>query len=90
MNKASVNTYSDLELALMVLLGYYGNGDARKIALGSRYNKVQSMVQSILDSGSIPAGTGTVDNDKLKTAIQKTFNDAIKDIKTEIIKNYGT
>ena len=90
MNKAALSTYSDLELALMVLLGYYGNGTARKIALGSRYAKVQSIVQSILDSGAVPAGGGTIDNNKLNTAIQKVFNDAITEIKKEIVNYYGT
>ena len=90
MNKAALSTYSDLELALMVLLGYYGNGTARKIALGSRYDKVQSLVQSILDSGAVPAGGGTIDIAKLNTAINKTFNDAIAEVKKEIISNYGT
>ena len=90
MNKAALSTYNDLELALMVLLGYYGNGKARQIALGSRYNKVQSLVQSILDSGSVPAGGGTVDSAKLTSAVHKVFNDAITDIEKEIINNYGT
>lgn len=90
MNKAAVSTYSDLELALMVLLGYYGNGTARKISLGNRYNQVQTLVQKIIDSGSVPAGGGTVSAEKLNSAIQATFNDAIKEIKEEIIKNYGT
>ena len=74
----------------MVLLGYYGNGQARKIALGNRYNQVQSLVQKIIDTGSVPAGGGTVDTSKLSSAVSKVFNDAIKDIEKEIIKNYGT
>ena len=74
----------------MVLLGYYGNGDARKIALGSRYNKVQGLVQQILNTGTVPAGGGTIDTAKLQTAIQTTFNDAITELKKEIAKNYGT
>lgn len=90
MNKAALSTYSDLELALMVLLGYYGNGEARRIALGSRYIKVQNLVQQIIDSGSVPAGGGSVDIAKLNTAINKTFNDAITEIRKEIIGNYGT
>ena len=90
MNKAPLNTYTDLELALMVLLGYYGNGKARVIALGSRYSAVQSLVQKILDTGSIPAGTGSFSEEKLNAAIQKTFNDAISEMKKEIIENYGT
>ena len=90
MNKAATSTYSDLELALMVLLGYYGNGEARKIALGNRYTKVQSMVQQILDTGKVPAGQSKLDDAKLNNAVQKVFNDAIKEVKEEIIKNYGT
>lgn len=90
MNKASLSTYSNLELALMVLLGYYGNGDARKIALGSRYNTVQALVQKIIDTGTVPAGGGTIDSAKLQKAIQSTFNDAITELKEEIAKKYGT
>ena len=90
MNKAALSTYSDLELALMVMLGYYGNGEARKIALGSRYTKVQTLVQQIINTGAVPAGGGTIDSAKLQNAIQTTFNDAIQELKKEISKNYGT
>jgi hypothetical protein len=39
--------HTDLELALMVLLGYFGNGSTRKTKLGSRYKSVQNIVDQI-------------------------------------------
>lgn len=36
-----------LELAVAVMQGKYGNGDARKSALGSRYNEVQDFINHI-------------------------------------------
>ena len=45
--------HTDLELALMVLLGYFGNGSTRKTKLGSRYGNVQKLVNKI-GSGSMP------------------------------------
>ena len=39
---------STLELANEVIQGKYGNGNARKQALGSRYNEVQAMVTELL------------------------------------------
>lgn len=38
---------STLELAVAVMQGRYGNGDARKSALGSRYNEVQDLINRI-------------------------------------------
>ena len=43
-----LSKYSDEELANKVILGDYGNGQARKNALGNRYNSVQSIVNKIL------------------------------------------
>lgn len=78
-----INKYSDLELALMVLLGYLGNGEIRKNKLGSRYNTVQGIVNQIL-AGTVPAGSG-IDPDKLKRAILNTFTDIIEETAEEII-----
>lgn len=44
--------YSDDELANRVIRGDFGNGDARKNALGSRYNAVQALVNQKLSGGS--------------------------------------
>lgn len=42
------------ELAKDVIAGKYGNGDARRNALGSRYDEVQAKVNEILASNSKP------------------------------------
>ena len=45
--KPSAPTASTLELAAAVMQGRYGNGDARKTALGSRYDEVQDFINHI-------------------------------------------
>jgi hypothetical protein len=45
--KPSAPTASTLELAAAVMRGEYGNGDARKSALGSRYDEVQEFINHI-------------------------------------------
>lgn len=42
-----VSNASLLELATKVIKGEYGNGTARKAALGSRYNEVQAKVNDL-------------------------------------------
>ena len=46
-----LSKYTDHQLAEMVIKGKFGNGDSRKLALGSRYSAVQALVNAIL-SGS--------------------------------------
>lgn len=46
-----LSKYTDHQLAEMVIAGKFGNGDSRKLALGSRYGAVQALVNAIL-SGS--------------------------------------
>lgn len=46
-----LSKYTDHQLAEMVIAGKFGNGDSRKLALGSRYSAVQAIVNAIL-SGS--------------------------------------
>lgn len=86
MRPGKLSSYSDLELALMILLGVYGNGAARKQALGSRYAAAQGIVEQILRLDIIPDGSGTVDPDKIKKAVQSVFEDAINEI-TEGVMN---
>ncbi len=43
------------ELAREVIAGKYGNGDARKSALGSRYSEVQAKVNEMLAGNSTPS-----------------------------------
>lgn len=45
--KPSAPTASTLELAAAVMRGEYGNGDARKSALGSRYDEVQGFINHV-------------------------------------------
>lgn len=44
---SSAPSGTTLELAVAVMQGKYGNGDARKSALGSRYNEVQDFINHI-------------------------------------------
>lgn len=64
------------ELAKEVINGKYGNGDARRSALGSRYDEVQARVNEILN-GSKPAPAPTPkpteSNDDLLTLVKKTI-----------------
>lgn len=60
------------ELAKEVIAGKYGNGDARKSALGSRYGEVQARVNEIL-IGNKPAPQPTESNDDLLTLVKKTI-----------------
>ncbi len=50
---SSVPSGSVTELAQRVIAGEFGNGDARKAALGSRYDEVQAEVNRILGGGSV-------------------------------------
>ena len=58
------------ELAQRVIAGEFGNGDARRAALGDRYDEVQAEVNRILgcgssSGGSSSGGSGGVDVDDL-------------------------
>lgn len=46
-DEPAVVSGTTLELAIAVLNGKYGNGDARKKALGARYNEVQGFIDHI-------------------------------------------
>ena len=43
--EAEIGEYSDLELALLVMLGQFGNGQERKNKLGVYYDSVQNVVE---------------------------------------------
>jgi hypothetical protein len=84
----SLGTYSDLELALMVLLGYYGNGADRKKRLGSRYGTVQAIVEQIL-RGTVPSGTGPdVMQARISKAVSKVFQESNAQIAKEITNEF--
>ena len=65
----NINSYTDLELALMVLLDYLGSGQVRKKKLGSRYHDVQVLVNFILAYSEIPEGTGNLTIEELHRAL---------------------
>lgn len=50
--KADAPNGSVLDLVYGVMTGKYGNGDARKAALGSRYNEVQSEINHIQEASA--------------------------------------
>jgi len=62
------NTKSIVDLAKEVIAGKYGTGEARKKALGSKYNEVQAKVNEIL-------GAKTVSN---KKSNEEIANEVIK------------
>ena len=59
------------DLARRVIAGEFGNGDARKAALGSSYSAVQARVNEMLGCGSSGGGSGSggVDIDALARAV---------------------
>ena len=64
-----LSKYTDLELALMVLMNVFGSGNARRQRLGDRYTPVQIIVNRITTSKIIPPGTGSASDE----AIRRTF-----------------
>ena len=48
-----------LDLVYSVMIGKYGNGDARKAALGSRYNEVQNEINHIQEASAETLATET-------------------------------
>ncbi len=59
------------DLARRVIAGEFGNGDARKAALGSNYSAVQARVNEMLGCGSSGGGSGSggVDIEALARAV---------------------
>ena len=50
---------STLDLVVATMQGQYGDGDARKAALGSRYDEVQNMINHIATAGANTLATET-------------------------------
>lgn len=57
------------ELAQRVIAGEFGNGAARKAALGDRYAEVQVRVNEMLGAGGFDGGSGEADIDALARAV---------------------
>lgn len=51
-SSSTVPSVATLDLAVKVMKGEYGNGDARKSALGSRYDEVQDFINHISNSSA--------------------------------------
>lgn len=62
---SSAPSGSVTDLANRVIAGEFGNGDARKAALGDRYDEVQAEVNRILGAGGSSSGGSSVDIDQL-------------------------
>lgn len=64
---------SVLELALSVVKGEYGNGDERKVALGSRYDEVQNFINHIYSASDSELASevlnGTYGNGETRKAL---------------------
>lgn len=84
--------------ALDVIRGKYGNGQARKDALGDDYEMIQKRVNEMYKSGKFGDGTNTDENSSSDTSSSKAsessgasssgkwytkYNDRIKDVKAK-------
>lgn len=72
------------ELAAAVISGAYGNGDARKNALGSRYDEVQNFINKIYSSSNEEKANDVIaglygNGDTRKTLLGSSY-DAVQDI----------
>jgi hypothetical protein len=81
--------YTDLELALLSILGCTGNGTERQDILQGRYKNVQSMVNEMLQTGNIPVPLARVEAVTVYENLKRllTFDDDdIKNLMEEILK----
>ena len=67
----SVNQYTDLELALMVLMNIFGTGTNRRKLLGDRFTAVQNIVNVITMTNRIPVGKGTVTDEQIRKVFKQ-------------------
>lgn len=67
-----LSEYTDLELALLVMSGQFGNGQTRRNALGSRYDAVQNIVE-YLAVGIVPEvkNRGSMSPADIRAALEK-------------------
>lgn len=71
---SDINNKSVDELAKEVIAGKYGNGDARKNALGSRYGEVQAKVNKILNGNKpTPTPQPSTPSVDILTLVKKTI-----------------
>ena len=86
-SKNDLSKYSDYELAQMVLKGQFGNGAVRKVKLGSRYNSVQAIVNSLC--GGVSSGVYYIvkSGDTLSAIAKKYGTTVAQLVKWNGIKN---
>ena len=86
-SKNNLSKYSDYELAQMVLKGQFGNGAVRKAKLGSRYNSVQTIVNSLC--GGVSSGVYYIvkSGDTLSAIAKKYGTTVAQLVKWNGIKN---
>lgn len=82
-----LSRYSDYELAQMVLKGQFGNGAVRKAKLGSRYNSVQSIVNSLCGGTSSGVYYIVKSGDTLSAIAKKYGTTVAQLVKWNGIKN---
>lgn len=71
---SDISKKSTEELAREVIAGKYGNGEARRNALGSRYSEVQAKVNEILNSNNKPTTpTNPTPSVDILTMVKKTI-----------------
>ena len=70
--RGPLSNYTNLELALLVMSGQFGNGQARKNALGARYDAVQNIVE-YLAVGIVPEvkNRGSMSPEDIRAALEK-------------------
>ena len=68
---APLSNYTDLELALMVLMNVFGSGNTRRQKLGDRYTPVQMIVNQITSSRIIPPGKGTASDEAIRRVFKQ-------------------
>ena len=66
-----ISQYTDLELALRVLLDVFGKGNKRREALGPRFSKVQTIVNQIIISGYIPALSREYGTERVRKVLEE-------------------
>ena len=76
----NLKEYSDGELSLLVWLGAFGNGSARKAALGDRFDSVQDLVEKEASTGLYQPGGNVMDLERLKKAVKETYSTAADDL----------
>ena len=69
--ESPVGEYTELELALLVMQGQFGNGAERRKALGVYYDSVQSVVE-YLAVGIVPKAVNyQISDEQIKKALEK-------------------